>query len=111
MSQVADLLTAAFNPNLANWSNSPFGCEVERHLLRTLGARFGFSADTVDGASTSGASEANLTALVAALTHLSPEFGEHGLAAVPLLHVFTCPPLLMTHSSRLHVFLVSVMSP
>src|SRR5215472_10830336 len=41
MGIAADALVAAFNPQLAAWSHSPFAVEVERRLVRELGARFG----------------------------------------------------------------------
>ena len=36
MGVAADTLVAAFNPQLAAWSHSPFAAEVEMHLVRTL---------------------------------------------------------------------------
>src|SRR5262245_28319316 len=35
MGIAADALVAAFNPQLAAWSHSPFAVEVERHLIQT----------------------------------------------------------------------------
>ena len=41
MGIVADALVAGFNPQLAAWSHSPFAAEVEQHLVRAIGSRFG----------------------------------------------------------------------
>src|SRR5262245_25786186 len=86
----ADALVAAFNPQLAAWSHNPFAVEVERHLVRAFGQKFGYDIAVADGVFTSGGSEANLTALLTALVSAFPEFGEHGLralAAQPLVYV------------------------
>jgi len=88
-SVVAETLVAMYNPQLANWRTSPAGNEIERHTLGWLAARFGFPA----GASatfTSGGSEANLSAVVVALTRTFSEYGENGLrhlSAVPTIYV------------------------
>src|SRR3712207_2648797 len=37
MGIAADTLTAAFNPQIAAWSHSPFAAETEIHLIRALG--------------------------------------------------------------------------
>src|SRR5262245_16268323 len=42
MGIAADALVAAFNPQLAAWSHSPFAAEIERHLVRAFGHKFGF---------------------------------------------------------------------
>lgn len=80
MGIAADALAATFNPQLAAWSHSPFANEVERHLVHSFGAKFGY--EQADGTFTSGGSEANHTALLTALTAAFPEFVEHGLRAV-----------------------------
>src|SRR5688500_5478963 len=36
MGIAADTLVAAFNPQIAAWSHSPFAAEVERHLVRAF---------------------------------------------------------------------------
>jgi aromatic-L-amino-acid decarboxylase len=79
---VADALVAAYNPQLAAWSNSPFATELERHLIRMFGERFGYPADSTDGTFCSGGAEANHTALLCALTQQFPEFGQSGLRAL-----------------------------
>jgi glutamate/tyrosine decarboxylase-like PLP-dependent enzyme len=88
MGIAADALVAAFNPQLAAWSHSPFANEVERHLVQSFGAKFGY--EQANGAFTSGGSEANHTALLTALTAAFPEFAEHGLRAVakqPVIYI------------------------
>ncbi|MGH9935931.1 MAG: pyridoxal phosphate-dependent decarboxylase family protein [Blastocatellia bacterium] len=88
MGIAADALAAAFNPQLAAWSHSPFAAEVEQHLVRAFGQKFGYDLSVADGVFTSGGSEANHTALLAALAHAFPEFGEHGLRALAAQPVF-----------------------
>ncbi|HET8643912.1 MAG TPA: aminotransferase class V-fold PLP-dependent enzyme, partial [Vicinamibacteria bacterium] len=88
MGIAADALVAAFNPQIAAWSHSPFAAEVERHLVRAFGGRLGYAE--ADGVFCSGGAEANHTALLAALTAAFPRFGEGGaraLEAQPLLYV------------------------
>lgn len=88
MSIVADTLVAAFNPQLAAWSHSPLAVEVERHLVRSFGQRFGFDADDVDGEFTTGGAEANFTALLVALHQRWPEIEGEGLRCLPGQPVF-----------------------
>ena len=82
MGVVADTLTAAFNPQLAAWSHAPFPAEIEMHLVRALGEKFGYPPDVTDGTFASGGSEANHTALVCALVSQFPEFSRRGLRAL-----------------------------
>jgi glutamate/tyrosine decarboxylase-like PLP-dependent enzyme len=92
MGIAADTLTAAFNPQLAAWSHSPFAAEVERYLVRTFGGRFGYPADCADGVFCSGGAEANQTAVLTSLTSLFPTFADRGLRALdgqPTLYVST----------------------
>jgi aromatic-L-amino-acid decarboxylase len=77
-SVVADSLVAMYNPQLANWRTSPAANEIERHTLAWLAERFGLPRETV-ATFTSGGMEANLSAVVVALTHAFPDYGEHGL--------------------------------
>jgi glutamate/tyrosine decarboxylase-like PLP-dependent enzyme len=90
MAIAADLVTAAFNPQLAAWGHSPLANEIEQHVIRHLGARFGYAADSTAGSFTSGGAEANHTALLAALCKAFPSWNEHGvrgLSALPTLYV------------------------
>src|SRR5262245_52525952 len=90
MGIAADALVAAFNPQLAAWSHNPFAAEVEAHLVRAFGARFGYDPAGTEGAFASGGAEANHTALLTALCRLSADFAEHGaraLSRAPVLYV------------------------
>jgi glutamate/tyrosine decarboxylase-like PLP-dependent enzyme len=77
-SVVADTLVAMYNSQLANWRTSPAANEMERHTLSWLANKFGLPSDSI-ATFTSGGSEANLSAVVVALTWAFPEYGEHGL--------------------------------
>jgi glutamate/tyrosine decarboxylase-like PLP-dependent enzyme len=88
-SVVADTLVAMYNHQLANWRTSPAANEMERHTLGWLAAKFGLPADSI-AQFTSGGMEANLSAVIVALTHAFPDYGEHGLRQVkaqPVLYV------------------------
>ena len=77
-SVIADSLVAMYNPQLANWRTSPAANEIERHTLAWLAAKFGLPRDSV-ATFTSGGMEANLSAVVVALTRTFPDYGEYGL--------------------------------
>jgi glutamate/tyrosine decarboxylase-like PLP-dependent enzyme len=77
-SVVADALVAMYNSQLANWRTSPAANEMERYTLAWLAGKFGLPNDSI-ATFTSGGSEANLTAVVVALTHAFPNYGEYGL--------------------------------
>ncbi|WP_149261897.1 pyridoxal-dependent decarboxylase [Actinomadura sp. K4S16] len=83
MGVVGETLAAAFNPQLAAWSHAPAAAEIEAHLVRFLGGRLGYPRDAVAGSFTSGGAEANLTAVLLALTRTWPEYGKEGLRALP----------------------------
>jgi len=90
MGIAGDALVAAFNPQLAAWSHSTVAVEIEQHLVRALGGRFGFDPARVEGSFTSGGAEANHTALLTALTRAFPEIGRRGMLALrsqPVLYV------------------------
>ena len=80
-SVVADTLAAMYNPQLANWRTSPGANEMERHTLSWLAGKFGLPSEAV-ATFTSGGSEANLSALVVALTKSFPGYGEDGVRAI-----------------------------
>ena len=92
MGIAADALTAAYNPQLAAWSHSPFAVELERHLIRMFGERFGYVGDATDGAFCTGGAEANHTALLCALAKRFPEFGQSGLRALSTQPVIFVAP-------------------
>jgi len=79
---VADTLVAMYNPQLASWRTSPAANEIERHTLAWLAAKFGFPAHAA-ATFTSGGAEANLSAVIVALTRAFPAYGEGGLRSLP----------------------------
>jgi glutamate/tyrosine decarboxylase-like PLP-dependent enzyme len=90
MGIASDALVAAFNPQLAAWSHSPFAVEAERYVIETFAAKFGLPHENVEGTFTSGGMEANHTALLAALVHYFPAYlgrGVRGLDKQPVMYV------------------------
>jgi glutamate/tyrosine decarboxylase-like PLP-dependent enzyme len=88
-SVIADTLVAMYNSQLANWRTSPAGNEIERHTLGWLTEKFGMPPETI-ATFTSGGTEANLSAIVVALTRAFPSYGEDGLpslSAIPTIYV------------------------
>jgi len=80
---VADTLVALYNPQLAAWSHAPAANEIERLTLNYLGSRLWPESQSTIGSFTSGGAEANLSAVIVALTSQFPEFGVHGVRALP----------------------------
>jgi glutamate/tyrosine decarboxylase-like PLP-dependent enzyme len=78
--QVAERVAASFNPQLATWTTSPVAVEIEAHVMNLLGRRAGLTG-AVHGHFTSGGSEANFTAAIAALTAANPRYAEEGVLA------------------------------
>lgn len=99
MGIAADALVAAFNPQLAAWSHSPFAAEVELHLIRALGGKFGFDPAKTDGTFCCGGMEANHTAVLTALVHRFSGFAEGGARALP------AQPVLYVSEESHHSFL------
>ncbi len=89
-SVVADTLVAMYNSQLANWRTSPAANEIERHTLGWLAAKFGLPRNSI-ATFTSGGTEANLSAVVVALTRAFPDYGEHGLR-----HLNATPSIYLT---------------
>ncbi|WP_204009198.1 pyridoxal phosphate-dependent decarboxylase family protein [Virgisporangium aurantiacum] len=86
---VADALAAAFNPCLASWAGSPLGVETDGMLVDAFARVFGYPVDAADGVVTGGGSEANLNAVLLALTARFPDHRESGLPgphARPLIY-------------------------
>jgi aromatic-L-amino-acid decarboxylase len=81
-SVLAETLAAMHNPQLASWRTSPAANEIERHTLSWLAAKFGLPSHAL-ASFTSGGSEANLSAVVVALTKAFPEYGEQGVRRLP----------------------------
>src|SRR5436190_13151381 len=93
-SVIADTLVAIYNPQLASWRTSPAANEIERHALQWFSSRFGLPSSAAANFTTGGA-EANLTAVVVALTRAFPDYGERGLRAVP-----AAPTIYLTSESH-----------
>jgi glutamate/tyrosine decarboxylase-like PLP-dependent enzyme len=86
----ADGLAALYNPQLATWSHAPAANEIERHVLNFFLRLYAFDPETSAAHFTSGGAEANHTALVTALTHRFPAYGNDGLRSLdaqPVLYV------------------------
>ena len=79
--ECADRIAAAFNPQLATATTSPGPVAMEAHVIRAVAERAGLPEGST-GHFTSGGSEANATALIAALTRANPAFAEHGVRAL-----------------------------
>lgn len=77
-----DLIAATVNPQLAVHGHAPAAAAIERRLLRFFGACIGWEADAVAGTFTSGGSEANHTALLAALAKRYPDWADAGVRAL-----------------------------
>jgi glutamate/tyrosine decarboxylase-like PLP-dependent enzyme len=93
-SVLADTLAAMYNPQLAAWRTSPAANEIERHTLSWLSAKFGMPLHA-SATFTSGGAEANLSAVVVALTRAFPEYGEEGLHRLG-----GCPTIYLTRESH-----------
>lgn len=96
-SVIADVLVAMYNPQLASWRSSPAANEIERHVLAWLAGKFGLPTDTATSF-TSGGAEANLSAVVVALTRMFDGYGEHGLRSLP------APPAIYLTGEAHHSF-------
>jgi len=94
---IADTLVAMYNPQLATWRTSPAANEIERHTLAWLTGKFGFPATAI-ASFTNGGAEANLSAVIVALTRTFPDYGEHGLRRL------TASPAIYLTSEAHHSF-------
>jgi glutamate/tyrosine decarboxylase-like PLP-dependent enzyme len=87
---IADTLAALYNCQLAAWKKSPIANEIERLTLNFYAKNLGYDPDHVLANFTSGGSEANLSAVLAALAHHFPDSSETGLTglkAQPVIYV------------------------
>ncbi len=73
----ADALAAVYNPQVGAWWHAPAANEIEIHTLEFLADVIGFDGDVAQF--TTGGSEANLTALLAAIAVAYPDAVEHGV--------------------------------
>ena len=94
---IADTLVAMYNPQLATWRTSPAANEIERHTLAWLTGKFGFPATAI-ASFTNGGADANLSAVIVALTRTFPDYGEHGLRRL------TASPAIYLTSEAHHSF-------
>jgi glutamate/tyrosine decarboxylase-like PLP-dependent enzyme len=86
---IGDLITAAYNPQMATWSHAPFPIECEQYVVEQLGKKLGYE-DYCDGVFTSGGAEANLTAVTCALNYVFPEVKKAGLKSLNANPVLYC---------------------
>src|SRR5437762_3736528 len=96
-SVIADTLVAMYNPQLAAWRTSPAANEIERHTLAWLMGKFGLPTDAIASFTTGGA-EANLSAVIVALTRAFPQYGEGGLRSL------SAPPTVYLTGEAHHSF-------
>lgn len=87
-SVVADTLVALYNPQLAAWSHAPAANEIEQHTLKYIGGKLGFISHELAASFTSGGSEANMTAMLAAMAYYFPQYLEKGLMNLGTQPVF-----------------------
>ena len=85
---VADTLTALYNPQLGDWSHAPGANEIERYTLQHLMMKFGMDPNAGSANFTTGGTEANLSAVLTALTKAFPECVAHGLRSLKSQPVF-----------------------
>jgi aromatic-L-amino-acid decarboxylase len=92
----ADLIASALNANITCWRSGPAGTEVERMVVRWLGALIGYDAHA-EGLLTSGGSMANMIALLVASRRKSgAEVSRQGLWN-------SGPPLTLYASEEVHM--------
>ena len=87
---VGDTLAALYNPQLAVWAHAQASLEFESRVLNLFKERFGFNLESSIANFTTGGAEANLSAVVSALTHFFPEYGEEGLVGLskqPVIYI------------------------
>lgn len=94
---VADALVALYNPQMGGWSHAPAANEIEQWTLRALGETLGWQGEFATHF-TSGGSEANHTAVLAALADRAPGYTNGGTAAL------TRPPRIYVSTESHHSF-------
>ena len=62
----SELIIACFNDSLDSWDQGPAATELEESMVHGLADLFGFPADKADGSFTSGGSQSNISAIIAA---------------------------------------------
>jgi len=92
----ADLIASALNANITCWRSGPAGTELERMVVRWLGALIGYSREA-KGLFTSGGSMANMIALLVASRRKSgAEVSRRGLWN-------SGPPMTVYSSEEVHM--------
>jgi len=94
---IADTLVAMYNPQLADDRREIRLRSAVRHTLAWLTGKFGFPATAI-ASFTNGGAEANLSAVIVALTRTFPDYGEHGLRRL------TASPAIYLTSEAHHSF-------
>jgi len=87
-SVIADALVALYNPQLGVWAHAPAACEIERYTLQFLMKKFGMDPESGSANFTTGGTEANLSAVLIALTKSFPDIGENGIRSLKKQPVF-----------------------
>ncbi len=64
--------------------------EVENHLIKELGNKFGLKEAQIDGVFTTGGAEDNLTAILCALNDAFPSFANEGFIGLAQRPVIYC---------------------
>jgi L-2,4-diaminobutyrate decarboxylase len=80
-------ITGALNQSLAVWEMSPTGTVIERQIVKWLASFAGYGAEA-GGTMTSGGTEANFTAMLAARNAAVPDAWENGVGADPPFVVY-----------------------
>lgn len=78
--EVADMIAARVNPQLAVWSHAPAAVEVEEHTLRFIARHLGIAPAM--GCFTSGGEEANRCAVHVGLARAFPRYAEDGIRSL-----------------------------
>ena len=95
-----DLVAATVNPQLAAWGHAPAAAEIEQHLVAFFASRIWGDGEPA-GTFTSGGSEANHTALLAALARQRSDWATRGIAA------FHRPPAIYV-SAQAHLAWIKI---
>lgn len=82
MAVLAEMLVAAFNPQLASLARSQMASRIEHETLGWIAERIGWHGDSYGGTFTTGGTEANLSALALALAHRYPDAADNGLVGL-----------------------------
>ncbi len=62
----SELIIACFNDSMDSWDQGPAATELEESMIHGLVKLYGFPEDTSDGCFTSGGSQSNISAIIAA---------------------------------------------